>query len=156
MPMTMFGLSVLSPSECLLFCQRRLRASPPSIQASLEPVVEHPVAASALGEFHRWLNMLTQRLSSSAVCGYSSLSIMFLSKHSAISLRLHPCGHERREVQAGVAVEHELVVDDLVGHIGHHRPVRHAVLGDLRALTFTGVERIDREILTVTLRALDS
>ena len=29
--------------------------------------------------------MLTQRRSSSAVCGYSSLSIMFLLKHSAIS-----------------------------------------------------------------------
>ena len=29
--------------------------------------------------------MLTQRLSISAVCGYSSLSIMFLSEHSAIS-----------------------------------------------------------------------
>ena len=29
--------------------------------------------------------MLTQRLSSSAVCGYSSLSIMFLSNDSAMS-----------------------------------------------------------------------
>ena len=29
--------------------------------------------------------MFTQRRSSSAVCGYSSLSIMFLSTHSAIS-----------------------------------------------------------------------
>ena len=29
--------------------------------------------------------MLTQRRSSSAVCGYSSLSIMFLGAHSAIS-----------------------------------------------------------------------
>ena len=29
--------------------------------------------------------MCTQRLSSSAVCGYSSLSIMFLSSDSAIS-----------------------------------------------------------------------
>ena len=29
--------------------------------------------------------MLTQRVSISAVCGYSSLSIMFLSKHSAMS-----------------------------------------------------------------------
>ena len=29
--------------------------------------------------------MLTQRISISAVCGYSSLSIMFLSKHSAMS-----------------------------------------------------------------------
>ena len=54
--------------------------------ASLEPVVEHPVASSASGEFHRRLSMLTQRISSSAVWGYSSLSIMFLSKVSAISL----------------------------------------------------------------------
>ena len=29
--------------------------------------------------------MLTQRISNSAVCGYSSLSIMFLSKHSDMS-----------------------------------------------------------------------
>ena len=29
--------------------------------------------------------MFTQRISISAVCGYSSLSIMFLSKHSAMS-----------------------------------------------------------------------
>src|SRR5215207_7951803 len=60
-------------------------ASPPSMAASLEPVVEQPVATSVLGEFHRRLSMLTQRISSSAVCGYSSLSIMFLSRHSAIS-----------------------------------------------------------------------
>ena len=35
--------------------------------ASLEPVVEHPVAESVSGEFHRRLSMLTQRISSSAV-----------------------------------------------------------------------------------------
>src|SRR5215203_2512104 len=85
MPMTMLGLSALSPVARLLCCQRRLRASPPSMAASLEPVVEHPVAESVSGELHKWLSMLTQRISSSAVCGYSSLSIMFLSKHSAIS-----------------------------------------------------------------------
>jgi hypothetical protein len=34
--------------------------------------------------------MFTQRVSISAVCGYSSLSIMFLSKPSAI--KLSPCG----------------------------------------------------------------
>src|SRR5215217_6048041 len=84
-PITMFGLSALSPAARLLCCQRRLRASPPSMAASLEPVVEHPVAESVSGEFHRRLSMLAQRISSSAVCGYSSLSIMFLSKHSAIS-----------------------------------------------------------------------
>jgi len=62
-----------------------LSASPPSIAASLEPVVEQPVACSESGAFQRRLRMLTQRISSAAVCGYSSLSIMFLSRHSAIS-----------------------------------------------------------------------
>jgi hypothetical protein len=63
-----------------------LRASPPSIAASLEPVVEQPVAWSVSGACQSRLRMLTQRISRSAVCGYSSLSIMFLSKHSAMSL----------------------------------------------------------------------
>jgi hypothetical protein len=60
-------------------------ARPPSIAASLDPVVEQPVASSAFGACQSRLRMLTQRDSISAVCGYSSLSIMFLSKHSAIS-----------------------------------------------------------------------
>ena len=55
------------------------------MQASLDPVVEQPVAWLPRGAFHRWLRMFTQRRSSSAVCGYSSLSIMFLAAHSAIS-----------------------------------------------------------------------
>jgi hypothetical protein len=58
---------------------------PASIAASLEPVVDVPVACSPSGEFHRRLSMFTQRCSSSAVRGYSSLSIMFLSNVSAIS-----------------------------------------------------------------------
>ncbi len=53
--------------------------------ASLEPVVEVPVACSSSGEFQRRLSMFTHRSSSSAVRGYSSLSIMFLSKVSAMS-----------------------------------------------------------------------
>ena len=55
------------------------------MQASLEPVVEQPTASSAAGACQRRASMLTQRSSSSAVCGYSSLSIMFLSKVSAMS-----------------------------------------------------------------------
>ena len=55
------------------------------MQASLDPVVEQPVAWLPCGAFHRLLRMFTQRRSSSAVCGYSSLSIMFLAAHSAIS-----------------------------------------------------------------------
>ncbi len=84
--MTRFGRSAGFPASPRRFCQRRFSASPPSIAASLEPVVEHPVAWSASGAFQRRLSVLTQRISSSAVCGYSSLSIMFLSRHSAMSL----------------------------------------------------------------------
>ena len=35
-------------------------------------------------------------------------------------LRLHPRGDERREVLARVAVEEQLVVDDLIRRLGHH------------------------------------
>ena len=55
------------------------------MQASLDPVVEHPVAAPRSGACHRSARMFTHRDSSSAVCGYSSLSIMFLLRHSVIS-----------------------------------------------------------------------
>ena len=81
----MLGLPGVLPAAACAFCQRRLSARPPSIAASLEPVVEHPVACSASGACHSLLSMLTQRASTSAVFGYSSLSIMFLSWHSAMS-----------------------------------------------------------------------
>ena len=53
------------------------------MQASLEPVVEQPVASPSSDAFHRWAMMFTHRRSSSAVWGYSSLSIMFLAEHWA-------------------------------------------------------------------------
>jgi hypothetical protein len=74
-------------------------------------------------------------------------------RHQPLGLGIHVRRHERREVQTGVSVEHELVVDYLVGHLGHHRPVRQAVLGD--ALDFAGEERIDREPLSVWPVAVD-
>jgi hypothetical protein len=85
MPITMLGWPAGLPAAIRAFRQRRLSASPPSMAASLEPVVEHPVAWSTSGACHRWLRILTHRVSISAVFGYSSLSIMFLSKHSAMS-----------------------------------------------------------------------
>ena len=72
--------------------------------------------------------MWTQRISSSAVCGYSSLSIMFLSNVSDISLlrfRLHPGAAESGEIEARAAVHDQLVVDQMVSRAG-----RHAVLGN--------------------------
>jgi hypothetical protein len=81
----MFGLSTGWPAARRRSRQRHFRAMPASIAASLEPVVEVPVAWSSSGELHSRLSMLTQRCSSSAVRGYSSLSIMFLSNVSAMS-----------------------------------------------------------------------
>ena len=75
-------------------------------------------------------SMLTQRSSISAVRGYSSLSIMFLSNVSAISscaCGFHPRGDERGEVEPRVAVEHQLVVDELVRDVGVELTFRQRV-----------------------------
>ena len=82
----MFGLSIGLPAALRFASQLRFIAIPPSMAASLEPVVEQPIVLAAAGEFHRSASMWTQRPSISAVCGYSSLSIMFLSMHSSMSL----------------------------------------------------------------------
>ena len=58
--------------------------------ASLDPMVETPTAVSCGCAWKRSATMLTQRRSISAVAGYSSLSIMFLSNASA--MRLWACG----------------------------------------------------------------
>lgn len=59
------------------------------MQASEEPIVLVPVACplAPAGAFHRSAIMFTQRVSMAADCGYSSLSIQFLSIDSSISLR---------------------------------------------------------------------
>ena len=84
------GLVGRLPGRLRAARQRHLSAMPPSIAASLEPVVDVPVASSSSGEFHNRDSMFTQRISRSAVRGYSSLSIMFLSNVSAMSARA--CG----------------------------------------------------------------
>src|SRR3984957_6031131 len=84
-PHTMFGLSVGLPSARRLARQRHLAAMPASMQASEEPMAEAPTVLAASGACQRSASMCTQRASISAVCGYSSLSIMFLLTESAIS-----------------------------------------------------------------------
>ncbi|SCD58815.1 hypothetical protein GA0115250_11462 [Streptomyces sp. BvitLS-983] len=73
------------PAASRALRHRHFSASPPSIAASLDPVVEQPIASPPDGLCHRSASMCTQRASMAAVCGYSSLSIMFLSRHSSIS-----------------------------------------------------------------------
>ena len=83
--MTMLGLSTGLPWASMRFRHFHFRAMPPSMAASEEPMVEQPQAWSSSGAWNKRDSMLTQRISTSAVWGYSSLSIMFFSKASAIN-----------------------------------------------------------------------
>jgi hypothetical protein len=47
-----------------------------------------------------------------------------------VRLRFHPCGHERGQVEARVAVQHELVVHELVGRSGVDPRLRQPPAGD--------------------------
>ena len=89
----MFGLSVGLPAARRLARHRHLAAMPASMQASEDPMAEAPTVLAASGAFHRSASMCTQRRSISAVCGYSSLSIMFLLTDSAISARTSGSSH---------------------------------------------------------------
>src|SRR6516164_9410843 len=63
------------------------------MQASEEPMAEVPTVLAASGAFHRSAIMCTHRRSISAVCGYSSRSIMFLLIDSAIRARTSGSSH---------------------------------------------------------------
>ena len=66
-------------------------------------------------------------------------------RHERAGGGLHPGRHERREVQPGVAVEHQLVVDDLVGGVGRHLFPRKLQPRDLVQLAGLGELRPDVE-----------
>jgi hypothetical protein len=89
-PITRFGvLPFQSPPT--RWRQRHFSASPPSITASLDPIVDTPVAlcgssSRSPSAWKRSATIDTHRASMAAVAGYSSLSIMFLSNASAISV----------------------------------------------------------------------
>src|SRR5215472_11352446 len=86
-PQIRLGFTAGLPARSSFLRHVVFSARPPNMAASLEPVVEHPWAFAASDAFHRSASMRTHRDSISAVCGYSSLSIMFLSMHSSINLR---------------------------------------------------------------------
>ena len=143
MPITRFGRSAGLPGglarRC---CQRRLRARPPSIAASLEPVVEQPVASLGVrrvpevGEDVDAAHLELGRLRVLVLVDHVLVEAL---GHQLLGLRLHPGGDEGRQVEAGVAVEHQLVVDDLVGDVGRQLAVRELVPRNL-----LGLERVER------------
>ena len=51
--MTMLGSVASWPAARRALRQRHFRAMPPSMQASLDPVVEQPAASPPAGECHR-------------------------------------------------------------------------------------------------------
>src|ERR1700733_1725704 len=97
-PHTMFGWSVGLPSACRFARHRHLAAMPASMQASEDPIADAPTVLAAWGACHRSASMWTQRRSTSAVCGYSSLSIMFLLTDSAIRARSSGSAHVWQKV----------------------------------------------------------
>ncbi len=63
--------------------------------------------------------------------------------HEPLRLRIHPGSDERREVEACVAVEHQLVVHDLVREVGWQLALREMQLGNRAGFTGARVERVD-------------
>jgi hypothetical protein len=61
-----------------------------------------------------------------------------------VALGLHPRGDEGRQVQPRVAVQHQLVVDDLVRRLPRDRPLRHPVPAEARPVTVSGTVRAGR------------
>ena len=137
MPITRFGRSTGLPSARRRSIQRRFSASPPSIAASLEPVVEQPVASSASGACQRRLSMLHAprlELRCLRVLVLVDHVLVEALRHQLLRLRLHPGRHEGGDVQPRVPIEHQLVVDDLVRDVRRQLLVGRRVPRDRRPL----------------------
>ena len=143
----MLGLSVGLPAARWRSRQRHFSAMPPSMAASLDPVVDVPVASSLVGRVPQpaqHVHAAHLDLSGARVLVLVDHVLVERLGHEPLGLRLHPRGHERGEVQAGVAVEHELVVHELVrgvrvdspeGIMWRRRPAGLALLASTIGLT---------------------
>ena len=72
--------------------------------------------------------------------------------HEPVGLLVHPGGDEGGEVEGGVAVERQLVVDELVGGVRIHRRLRAARSGDRLGEPPAGVGGRDRLVLVQLLQ----
>jgi hypothetical protein len=87
--------------------------------------------------------MLAQRCSSSAVRGQASLSIIFLSNISAMSCSA--CRSIRvvtNVANFSIAIEHELVAHELIGHVDCHLLVGEGVARGTSRLSDTRMRMI--------------
>ena len=113
--------------------QSHFRASPPSMTASEEPIVEVPVALEASGRIEvRCVEQVGDDGDAAFFDGRGQRVLVFVDHvlverlgHQLLGLGIHPGGDERGEVEAGVPVEHEFVVDESVCDFRIHRIVGH-------------------------------
>ena len=137
MPITRFGLSVGLPSALRRCCQQALereaaehrRLARPGRRAAdrLGRIGRVPEAAEDVDAAHLELGRLRVLVLVDHV-------LVEALGHQLLGLRLHPGADERGEVHARVAVEHQLVVDDLVGDVGRQLLVAQLVPRDVVAL----------------------
>ncbi len=100
------------------------------MQASLEPVVEQPTACVGgrrVPEAREHVHAAQLELGRLRVLVLVDHVLVEGLGHEPVGLGLHPGRHEGGQVEPGVAVEHELVVDDLVGGVGRHAAGRQLV-----------------------------
>jgi len=103
------------------------------MQASDDPIVEQPGGLRRIGRVPE-----VGQHGHAAVLDLGRLRVLVLVDHvlgqafghEPAHLGLHPVGHERGQVLAGVAVEHQLVVDDLVGRGRRHLAVGQSPRGN--------------------------
>ena len=115
--MMRFGVSVDFPLARWRLRQFHLSARPPSMAASLEPVVEQPMVLAASGEFHK----IGEHVDAALFDG-RGLRVFILVDHVLVGGLVHdlldfgfdPGGAEGGEILLRVAVEDELIVDGLV------------------------------------------
>ena len=141
-----FGFSVDMPAARRASCQRRLSASPPSMQASDDPIVDVPIDLLGVGRVPQRRDHLP-----AAGLDRGGLRVLVLVDHvlvgrlgvQLVGERIHPRADEGREVQPRVAVEHRLVVDDLVGRLGQRLPRRQDVEREVGRLARAGEHRVE-------------
>jgi|GEM_PF-5560799 len=118
-PQTRFGLSVGLPSARRLARQRHFMAIPPSMAASLDPVVEQPMVSC------RGVPQVGQHVYATGL-DLGGLRILILVDHVLVETLIHQLVHlgllpglaKGGEILPRITIQHQLVMDQLVSGPG--------------------------------------
>ena len=137
MPRTRLGRSVGLPAAFIRSRQRHFRARPPSIAASLEPVVEQPVTSPSSGRVPQpteHVHAATLELRRLRIFVLIDHVLVRCLRHQPGGVRRHPGRDERSQVQAGASVEQQLVRHHVVRHPRPGAVLRKLVAGQTAQL----------------------